>query len=270
MAFSFVKYHGAGNDFIMIDGFVHSDLRWTAEQRSALCQRHYGVGADGIIVIRPSDTSAFEMMYYNADGELGSLCGNGSRCALAFAEEIGVIGKDEWVSYTAFGGDYRGRVNSQDDIRIEVPVQQAVVKSLGNNQFFVDTGSPHLIILKKPDQNWIQEAYQYRWEERFKPEGCNVNFLWQESTSARQEMWHIATYERGVEAPTEACGTGNIAAFLVLNTQGLISVHEDLSIQNAGGVLSTCYDEKTISGEWKRVILSGPAQKTFEGSVKFQ
>ena len=120
-------------------------------------KRHYGVGADGIIVIRPSDTSAFEMMYYNADGELGSLCGNGSRCALAFAEEIGVIGKDEWVSYTAFGGDYRGRVNSQDDIRIEVPVQQAVVKSLGNNQFFVDTGSPHLIILKKQTKTGYKE-----------------------------------------------------------------------------------------------------------------
>lgn len=270
MAFSFVKYHGAGNDFILINGFDCPDLDWTRDQRAAICRRHYGVGADGIIVIKASSTRSFEMMYYNADGRLGSLCGNGSRCALAFAEEIGVIAKDEWVSYTAFGGDYRGRVNSQDDIRIEVPVHQAVVKSLGDNQFFVDTGSPHLIILKKPDQNWIQEAYQYRWDERFKSEGCNVNYLWKESTSTSQEMWHISTYERGVEAPTEACGTGNIAAFLVLHNQGVISVDENLSIQNAGGVLSTCYDEKTISDEWKRVILSGPAQKTFEGSVKFQ
>ena len=269
MAFSFVKYHGAGNDFIMINGFDSPALNWNSAQRADLCRRHYGIGSDGIIVIKPSDAHAFEMVYYNADGELGSLCGNGSRCALAFAEEIGVIAKDEWVSYTAFGGDYRGRVNSQDDIRIEVPVHQAVVKSLGDNQFFVDTGSPHLIILKKPDQNWIQDAYQYRWDDRFKPEGCNVNFLWQESTSTRQEMWHIATYERGVEAPTEACGTGNIAALVVLADQGLVSVDEGLSIQNAGGILLTSFKTNSTSKNGGSIILSGPAIKTFEGKLTF-
>jgi diaminopimelate epimerase len=270
MAFSFVKYHGAGNDFIMINGFDSLALNWSPAQRAALCRRHYGIGADGIIVIKPSDAHAFEMVYYNADGELGSLCGNGSRCALAFAHEMGIIDKEEWVSYLAFGGKYQGRVNGQGDVSIEVPIGQSMVKTLGEDQFFVDTGSPHLIILKKPDQNWIQKAYQYRWDERFKPEGCNVNYLWQESNSTRQDMWHIATYERGVEAPTEACGTGNIAALVVLADQGLVSVDEGLPIQNAGGVLLTSFKTNSISKNGGSVILSGPAIKTFEGSVKFQ
>ena len=91
MAFSFVKYHGAGNDFIMVDGFDSPGLNWSPAQRAALCRRHYGIGADGIIIIRPSDNAAFEMVYYNADGEVGSLCGNGSRCALAFAHEMGIV-----------------------------------------------------------------------------------------------------------------------------------------------------------------------------------
>ncbi len=269
MAFSFVKYHGAGNDFIMINGFDSPVLNWSPAQRAALCRRHYGIGADGIIIIRPSDNAAFEMVYYNADGEVGSLCGNGSRCALAFAHDMGIIDKEEWVSYLAFGGEYLGRVNGQVDVSIEVPVQQSKVKSLGDDQFFVDTGSPHLIILKKPNQNWIQEAYQYRWDERFKPEGCNVNYLWKESTSTSQDMWHILTYERGVEAPTEACGTGNIAALVVLADQGLVSVDEDLSIQNAGGVLLTSFKKNTAPKNGENVILSGPAKKTFEGKLTF-
>ena len=269
MSFSFVKYHGAGNDFIMINGFDYPTLNWSPTYRAELCKRHYGVGADGIIVIRPSKVSSFDMLYYNADGEIGSLCGNGSRCALAFANEIGVIQREEWVSYTAFGGEYQGRVNGHEDVSIEVPVQQSVVESLGNNQFFVDTGSPHLIILEKPGKSWTEEAYMHRWDEKFKPGGCNVNYLWKERTSANQDQWNIVTYERGVEAVTEACGTGNIAAFLVLIFQKLIAKDDTLEIQNSGGVLLTSFKQNTPSKSEEKIILSGPAKKTFEGRLKF-
>ena len=265
MAFSFVKYHGAGNDFIMINGFDSPVLNWSPAQRAALCRRHYGIGADGIIIIRPSDNAAFEMVYYNADGEVGSLCGNGSRCALAFAHDMGIIDKEKWVSYLAFGGDYLGRVNGQGDVSIEVPVQQSKVKSLSDNQFFIDTGSPHLIVLKKPSDNWVEEAFQFRWDERFKPGGCNVNYLWQESTSTSKDQWHIATFERGVEAPTEACGTGNIAALLVLADQELVGTGQTLCIKNAGGMLLTSFKKNAASSDDEKVILSGPAKKTFEG-----
>ena len=268
MAFSFVKYHGAGNDFIMINGFDNPVLNWTPVQRATLCQRHYGIGADGIIVINPSDTSAFEMVYYNADGEIGSLCGNGSRCALSFANEIGVIEREQWVSYTAFGGEYQGRVNGHEDVSIEVPVQQSVVESLGNNQYFVDTGSPHLVILEKPGKSWAEKAYTHRWDDQFKPGGCNVNYLWKERTSVSQDQWNIVTYERGVEAVTEACGTGNIAAFLVLIFQELVANNETLRIQNAGGVLLTSFKQNSPSNNDRKIILSGPAKKTFEGRVK--
>jgi diaminopimelate epimerase len=210
------------------------------------------------------------MVYYNADGELGSLCGNGSRCALAFAYEIGRIEKKQWVSYMAFGGQYLGRVNGNKDVSIEVPVHQAVVKSLGDDQFFVDTGSPHFIILEKPDDNWIQEACLYRWDKRFQPDGCNVNYVWQETSSDQITSWHIRTYERGVEAPTEACGTGNIAAFLVLLESKFIEAEEVLSMQNPGGVLSTFFRKNRSAQDDEKVVLSGPAEKAFEGSVKIQ
>ena len=156
------------------------------------------------------------------------------------------------MSYLAFGGEYLGRVNGQDDVSIEVPVQQSKVKSLGDDQFFVDTGSPHLIILKKPNQNWIQEAYQYRWDERFKPEGCNVNYLWKESASTSKDMWHILTYERGVEAPTEACGTGNIAALVVLADQGLVSVDEELIDSECRGCFIDFFQEKYFGRKWRK------------------
>ena len=269
MPFSFVKYHGAGNDFIMINGFDTPKFDWNRAQRADLCQRHYGVGADGIIVVRPADTCAFDMVYYNADGREGSLCGNGSRCALAFADEIGIIDREQWVRYSAFGGEYLGRVNGQDDVSIEVPVQHSKVNSLGDNQFFVDTGSPHLVILGKPSKNWIDEAFKYRWDERFKPEGCNVNYLWQELTSGNQKQWYIRTYERGVEAPTEACGTGNIAALLVLVDQGLIAARESLNIKNVGGVLLTYFKKNMPSENGNIVILSGPTKKTFTGKLNF-
>ena len=269
MAFSFVKYHGAGNDFILINGFDCPDLDWTRDQRAAICRRHYGVGADGIIVIKASSTSSFEMVYYNADGRLGSLCGNGSRCALAFACALGIIKAGEWVSYTAFGGKYSGKVDGEGQVSIELPIGHSMVKSVGENQFFVDTGSPHLVILKKPEENWASEASKYRWDQRFQPDGCNVNYVWQETSSEQRIDWHIRTYERGVEAPTEACGTGNVAAFLVLAEGKFVAAEEVLFMQNHGGVLSVFFKQNCSAQEDNKVVLSGPAKKTFTGKLNF-
>ncbi|MEC7405620.1 MAG: diaminopimelate epimerase [Bacteroidota bacterium] len=269
MAFSFVKYHGAGNDFIMVNGFDSPGLNWSPAQRAALCRRHYGIGADGIIIIRPSDNVAFEMVYYNADGRLGSLCGNGSRCALAFACALGIIKAGEWVFYTAFGGEYSGKVDGKDQVSIELPIGHSMVKSVGENQFFVDTGSPHLVILKKPEENWVFEASKYRWDRRFQPEGCNVNYVWQETSSEQRINWHIRTYERGVEAPTEACGTGNVAALLVLVENKFMKAEEVLSMKNPGGILSTFFKQKRSVRKDARVILSGPAKKSFTGTLIF-
>ncbi|MCC6752760.1 MAG: diaminopimelate epimerase [Saprospiraceae bacterium] len=208
-ALPFEKYEAAGNDFILLDFFEHSGV--DIEEASLLrgmCHRHFGAGADGVLVLRPFQGADFEMLYFNSDGRPSSFCGNGARAAVAYMS--GKQGK-ELLCFSAFDGIHRGWV---EGTQIGVSMRDMHSWKYMSEGFFVDSGSPHLVV--REGNPWeidvVKEGRQRRM--LFGAEGANVNFYDQDATGLR-----IATYERGVEAETLACGTGIVATALASNLE---------------------------------------------------
>ncbi len=222
MEMCFHKYHGTGNDFILVDdrgGLFPAGPGEAQPLIARLCARRTGIGADGLILIRKGGVSApdtaFRMIYYNADGLEGSFCGNGSRCALAFAHELGITGGDD-ILFEASDGLHRASILSHStagDYRVRVQLRDSPVpEQLEEDTYLADTGSPHLVLfhddVKSVDVPVL--GRRIRQAERWKPGGVNVNFV--EVLDA--SLLYIRTYERGVEAETLSCGTGAAAAAL--------------------------------------------------------
>lgn len=256
MKIEFSKYHGTGNDFILIDGrsvsFPHS--YFTEERIGQLCHRRFGIGADGLIILKNDDESDFYMDYYNSDGRPSSMCGNGSRCILDFARALDIISTTS--SFRASDGWHSAKL---DKDQISVLMNVAEVKSLDSKSYFIDTGSPHHVCMvdKVSEINVDRQGRAIRQSEGYQKEGVNVNFL----ESKTEDFIEVATYERGVEAETLSCGTGVTAAALVWLFQnekkfGVVDV------KTKGGQLSV--EVKDNKGK-KEVWLKGPAAKVFTG-----
>ncbi|MBU0743379.1 diaminopimelate epimerase [bacterium] len=268
-ALPFVKMHGAGNDFLMVarDDLDRCALAVDAPLVARLCDRRRGVGADGLIVIGPHGTADFAMSYYNRDGGEAEMCGNGARCAFAFARELGLVGEGGGVCATAsgpVGGGFPG-----DAVAVALPPPRDLVLDASvaaahpfDRLHSVNTGVPHLVI---PVDDLEAVAVSHwgrilREDPAFAPAGTNVDWVARE---AHGEAWLVRTYERGVEAETLACGTGASAVALVLATLGLAASPVDLLTR--GGDRLTIEIQR-VRGE-TRLRLIGPAVAVFSGEV---
>jgi len=256
MTIPFNKYHGTGNDFIIIDNrddFFNPYLKSIVNK---ICSRRYGVGADGLILLCDHKDYDYEMKYFNADGNESTMCGNGGRCTAAFAVRH-AIAKDDHV-FLAADGPHRANIN-ENIVSLEMMDVSAPV--LFNGYHFIDTGSPHYII-PVPDISKIdvsQEGKTLRWSELFAPGGTNVNFI--EHTD---EGINIRTFERGVEAETLSCGTG-VTASAISSRWGKTEGHQQVIVKTSGGLL---FVEFTIrGGKITDVSLRGPTQFVYSGII---
>jgi diaminopimelate epimerase len=226
-----------------------------------LCDRHFGIGADGLIILKDSKKSDFEILHYTSDGHLGSLCGNGSRCAVLFAYNKDIINKK--TVFHAFDGIHNAEILDNGLIKMEMKVNSDIVtNSFGT---WLDTGSPHLIIEKddtdKLDVN--NEGKLIRYNDFYREEGVNVNFV--EKISDNQ--FKIRTYERGVENETLACGTGSTASAICMNFLGKTN-SSNITMQCKGGDLNVQFNSS--EKDYKEISITGPAKLVFEGIIEIK
>jgi diaminopimelate epimerase len=260
MQISFHKYQGTGNDFIIMDNRNHSyHTLLDKKQIAMLCDRRFGIGGDGLILLNAHSEFDFEMLYYNADGATGSMCGNGSRCIVQFANDMGI----QKSAYTFLAADGKHEARIQKDGSIVLKMNDVARIDYINNDAVLNTGSPHYVqfCTDVRDLNVYQKGRDIRYSARFEKEGINVNFVRQLDD---RDSIYVRTYERGVEDETFSCGTGVTAAALVChyNKDG----YNNIKVKTPGGNLSVSFEkyENTFTNIW----LSGPADKVFEGVLE--
>lgn len=255
MTIDFQKYQATGNDFIMVDNRNES-VKLNSGQISKLCDRKFGIGADGVILIEPHPTLDFKMVYYNPDGSQ-SLCGNGSRCAVNFAASLGII--ESKTSFDAYDGEHSASILPSKWVKLRMKDVQNV-RSVANGTF-IDTGSPHLVkeVIRLDQYNVLKEGKTIRNGGLFKESGVNVNFT---EVLDNNELF-VRTYERGVENETLSCGTGVTAAAIAASRKGLSS---PIRIKTLGGNLEVAF-EKGQNDYYSKVYLIGPAEFVFSGTV---
>lgn len=258
MKISFIKYQGTGNDFIMIDD---RKLQFpdNIEIIPFLCDRRKGIGADGLILIREHTELDFQMIYYNADGSQ-SMCGNGSRCAVNFANSLGMI-KGNKTHFLSTDGPHIAFLTENDNVELQLTDVSEVI-SYDDGELFIDTGSPHHIRFVEDVENYdvYHNGKSIREDSEKYPNGTNVNFV---EVIGPQSIY-VRTFERGVENETLSCGTGVTAASLAAN---LKNIDSPVNIVTLGGSLKVKFD-KGKNDIFKNVFLIGPAVKVFEGQIE--
>jgi len=258
MKINFSKYNGAGNDFILIDDRENL-INDNKSLISYLCNRHFGIGGDGLIILKESNNSDFEILHYTSDGNLGSLCGNGSRCAVLFAYNKDIISKK--TVFHAFDGIHNAEILDNGLIRMEMKVNSDIVSN--SYGIWLDTGSPHLVI-EKNDTDKLDvniEGRLIRYNDFYKEEGVNVNFV----EKISDDQFKIRTYERGVENETLACGTGSTASAICMNFLGKTN-SRNITMHCKGGDLNVQFNKS--EKDYKEISITGPAKLVFEGVVE--
>lgn len=257
----FYKYQGTGNDFILIDNRKQELPLLSTATIAHWCDRKFGIGADGLMLLQNKAGFDFEMIYYNADGNISSMCGNGGRCITAFAHKLGILQNNE-AYFLAIDGPHHALVKAVDDISLQmIPVkdwQQLPQCTVLN------TGSPHYVQFVKEVSaiDVVQAGRTIRQSEPFKTEGINVNFV----TTLQPNILDIATYERGVEDETLSCGTGVTAAAIAYHVKYTPNApNATVEVQTKGGKLqvSFTYQDNSYTNIW----LSGAATAVFEGFI---
>jgi diaminopimelate epimerase len=271
---SFTKMSGAGNDFIVIDKKKNAGLKLEKEMIPKLCNRRNGIGADGLITIDDSNTNDFVMNYYNADGSTGSLCANGARCAILFVSESGrLVGKS--ANFLSNNIEYKGEIISNSEIKFYLNPPKKIkynfkIKAGSRfiNAHYADTGSPHVVIDIQESEGFLPSlekvpveslGREIRYLPEFAPDGTNVNFI-----NVEENLIHIRTYERGVEAETLACGTGSVAAALISYvTHKILPPIELLTKGNEKLFVNFDVENSKV----KNLSLTGPAKVVFTGEL---
>jgi diaminopimelate epimerase len=257
MILSFYKYQGAGNDFVMIDNRNLFLQKTQNDLIRELCHRRFGIGADGVIFIQNHNLYDFEMIYFNADGFEGSMCGNGGRCAVAFAQFLGII--DKKTTFLAVDGVHEALITAEDWVELKMsPVLEVEKKE---NDYILNTGSPHYVqfVPSIAAVNVFEAGRAIRYNDRFRAEGINVNFV-----EITEEGLSVATYERGVEDETLACGTGVTACALAFWLKNQKTT--DVSIKAKGGQLSVRFLPKKEE-QFDDIWLCGGAKQVFFGKI---
>lgn len=254
---NFVKYQGTGNDFVMIDdrsGLFPADNQ---ELVAHICHRRFGIGADGLILLRNDPDYDFRMVYFNADGAEGSMCGNGGRCIVRFAHDLGVFERE--TRFLAVDGEHSAVVEADAVFLKMGDVTQA---EQHENFQFLHTGSPHVVQFTDDLESLdvVSEGRAIRYAAQFSPGGTNVNFV----QILDSHTLFVRTYERGVEDETYSCGTGVTAAALAAYRQ--FAVSGPVTIKTLGGTLRVAFDTQP-DGTFTNVHLIGPAQRVFDGQL---
>ncbi len=257
MEIGFYKYHGAGNDFIMIDGRNLEENLFHEERISHLCNRHLGIGADGLILLQSGGETDFSMKYFNSDGREGSMCGNGGRCFGMFLRDLGLISNN--VRFEGVDGIHVAIVLNERDIKLQMRnVDKWTVHKEG---YFIDTGSPHLVVFVNDLENYdvFSKGSELRRDNRFGKGGTNVNFVEIQSETS----FKIRTYERGVEEETLACGTGSVASAIATYIYKK-SDNSSFNIDAPGGRLHVSFNSRPNIG-FENIWLEGPAVMVYKG-----
>jgi diaminopimelate epimerase len=252
----FQKYEATGNDFVIIDN-REGRYSFSIDEIIKICDRKFGVGADGLMLIENHPTLDFNLIYFNSDGS-PSLCGNGSRAAVRMASSLGMI--NGHTAFNAYDGVHDADLLTNSIVRLKMNDVKEVKKS--SDGFFINTGSPHFIrtVTSTKDFAVAEEGKKIRYSEAFKPNGTNANFI----ELLSDNTIFVRTYERGVENETLSCGTGVTAAALASSFQGYRS---PVSIQTLGGELSVEF-KSSQDGSFVDIYLIGPAKKVFEGTLE--
>jgi diaminopimelate epimerase len=260
MDMPFFKYQGAGNDFVIVD---QRDQTWIDPDNkllvARLCDRRFGIGGDGLMLLLDHPDYDFEMVYFNADGRPGSMCGNGGRCIVAFAKKTGLVREE--AHFLAVDGPHRARMPRPEWVELHMNDVPAV--ETGPDFYYLDTGSPHYVqFVPTLDQvDVVPRGRAIRYNDRFREQGTNVNFV-----ERRSGGLYIATYERGVEDETLACGTGVTAAALVSSLEsGADAAHQEIPVYARGGDLSVRFRRE--GQRFTDIWLCGPATFVFSGQI---
>ncbi len=255
---NFYKYQGTGNDFVMIDDREESFDINAHQLIAKLCDRKFGIGADGLILIRNHTSADFEMVYYNADGYQTSLCGNGSRCAVHFAAFLGMF--EDQCTFQTIEGLLKAKIE-EELVEINMP-DVASMESISDD-YFLNTGSPHYVQFVNNVEKFdvYHQGNKIRNSDPYKKEGVNVNFV----ELVDENKIFVRTYERGVEDETFSCGTGVTASAIAFGSKkGVNNVH----IKTLGGDLQVQFQSDQKNGGFCNVFLKGPAVMVFKGEIK--
>lgn len=256
MRIPFYKYQGTGNDFVMIDNRAGAFPKESSERIRKLCDRRFGIGADGLILLENDSTSDFKMVYYNSDGNPSTMCGNGGRCLVAFARFLGII--EDKARFNAIDGLHHATI-SGDVVSLQmVDVSEIKVKPAA---VFLDTGSPHHVQMVHGLKDFAvqKEGAKLRYG-LYGETGSNINFVEQIDEST----FSVRTYERGVEDETLSCGTGVTAVAIAMHKTGKTN-SEQVTVEAMGGTLEIRF---TSNGNYSEVFLTGPAKQVFKGEIE--
>ena len=259
MTYTFYKYQGTGNDFVMIDNRQKKINKSDTKLINFLCDRRFGIGADGLILLENHDTLDFKMVYFNADGNESSMCGNGGRCLVAFAKFLGVI--DNKATFEAIDGLHHAII--EDDI-VKLQMQDVDNVEKFESHVFLNTGSPHHVQFESDLENFDikNDGANIRYGAPYNEAGSNVNFV----KKLNDDAFAVRTYERGVEDETLSCGTGVTAVALAMNYIGETEKNL-ITLKTQGGDLQVSFDKENDS--YKNVWLIGPAKQVFKGEIEW-
>ncbi|KPK86732.1 MAG: hypothetical protein AMS27_04330 [Bacteroides sp. SM23_62_1] len=259
MVTHFHKYHGTGNDFIMMDARNSNFVAPDPDIIAWLCNRRLGIGADGLVTIHSHKNLDFLMKYYNSDGIEGSLCGNAGRCAMVYANRLGIV--KQTARFEAYDGIHESLINPDKTVKLTMlPVSNV---RYFNDHYELNTGSPHYVkfldSVEKMDAR--SEGAAIRYSHQYQKEGINVNFV-----SAYKDGIYVRTYERGVEDETLSCGTGNIASAIcaAIHTKSNKRIY---TVYTRGGILRVSFD-RTGEEHFENITLEGPVKFVYEGDVE--
>jgi len=258
MKVQFFKYQGTGNDFVMIDNRQNVFNQKDTKSIAFLCDRRFGIGADGLILLEKHETLDFKMVYYNSDGNESSMCGNGGRCITAFAKYLGIIDKE--ATFEAIDGVHHSII--EGDI-IKLQMQDVMSVESYKYHVFLNTGSPHHVQMEHNLMGLDIKTMgsKIRYGEPYNEPGSNVNFV----KKISGEIFAVRTYERGVEDETLSCGTGVTAVALAMHYIG--ETEKNLvTLQTPGGDLKVGFERHQDS--YKNIWLIGPAVQVYKGEIE--
>ncbi|MEM6262261.1 MAG: diaminopimelate epimerase [Bacteroidota bacterium] len=263
MKLQFYKYQGTGNDFVLFDNReLRLEEKLTPEQIAWLCDRRFGIGADGLMLLTPSAAQDFKMIYYNSDGNESTMCGNGGRCIMAFAHRMGMVGTQ--ATFEAIDGLHQAEILSNGEVRLEM-IQPYGFEQLSDQDVWLHTGSPHylrFVTEEVAEVNVDKTGRELRHHPKFTDiGGTNVNFV---KVMAPAQL-SMRTYERGVEAETLSCGTGVTAAAYAYLKQAS-SPTPTVGVTTPGGNLQVHVQD--MGNENERVFLQGPGKAVFQGEIE--
>jgi diaminopimelate epimerase len=259
MELTFYKYEGAGNDFVILDDRNKQFPNARTDLVKFICDRRFGIGADGLMLLRPKSGFDYNMVYYNSDGNESSMCGNGGRCLAAFAHKLGII--DRKAVFSAIDGVHEAELLSDSYVRLKMTDVSEI--ETGNDFYYLNTGSPHYVKFMSSihELDVFNEGRKIRYSKRFADQGTNVNFV-----EEFPDHLSVRTYERGVENETLACGTGIVASVISAGIRkGINNERYSSTVHARGGQLKVSFFRKDnkITDIW----LEGPATFVFKGNI---